>query len=193
MRRAGVLVVGALLAAACGRSPSPASSPAPPEPSPKTTPASPASLPGASCKDRGGGVAENIPDFVKVDVESKGGVDRVTFRFRPRDPGVAGPPSHFVKFVDQLSTGEEGARADVEGEAFVLVVFSAFGVDLSGEEPVQIYTGPTELSPGFGTVRELEQLGDFEATVTWGIGLSRKACFVVDARPDRLVLEFPAS
>jgi hypothetical protein len=119
-------------------------------------------------------------------------VDRVTFRFRPRDPGAAQPPSHYVKFADRLLTDAEGTPTDVEGEAFVLVVFSAFGVELSGEQPVPIYKGPKELRPGFGTVRELQQLGDFEATVTWGIGLSQEACFVIDARPDRLILEFPS-
>lgn len=193
MRPLTVMALVAIVAAGCGPPPPPASRPSPERPSPKPTATKPPSLPGASCRDRGGGSAGNIPDFVKVDVESRGGVERVTFRFRPRDPGVTRPPSHFVKFADTLTTGGEGAPAEVEGEAFVLVVFSAFGVDLSGEQPVQIYTGPTEFKPAFGTVRELEQLGDFEATVTWGIGLSGKACFVLDARPDRLILEFPSS
>ncbi|HEX2032301.1 MAG TPA: hypothetical protein VHL78_13060 [Actinomycetota bacterium] len=196
MRRPIALVLGLLLAAACGGEAPPASRGSPAEPSPgEPTPtrASPASLPGASCRGRGGGSPRNIPDFVNVDVERRAGVERVTFQFRPRDAGLSRPPSHFVKFAETLSTGGEGAPAEVEGQTFVVVVFSAFGVDLSGEQPVQIYTGPTELKPGFGTVLELEQLGDFEATVTWAIGLSRKACFVVDARPDRLVLEFPSS
>jgi hypothetical protein len=150
-----------------------------------------AKLQGASCKGRGGGSAQNIPDFVDVDVESGRGVDRVTFRFRP-NADVDAPLSHYVKFSDQVLTEGEGQPAEVEGKAFVVVVFGAFGVDLSGEEPVEIYTGPTEFTPGFDTVLEVEELGDFEATVTWAIGLARRACFRMQAEADRLILEFPS-
>ncbi len=150
-------------------------------------------LVGSSCQARGGGSAKNIPDFVGVDVDSGGGVERVTFRFRPRGPAKR-PPSHFIQFTKELTTGAEKPRpAKIEGEGFLQVVFSAFSVEISGEQPSPIYTGPTELRPGLSTVRELEQLGDFEATITWGIGLSRRACFLVDAGPDRLTLEFPSS
>jgi hypothetical protein len=188
------LVIVALVAAACGGEPRRAAGPgpqptSPPGESPEPSPA----LSGAKCRGRGGGSASNIPDFEAVEVESEGGVERVTFRFRPRDPSATRPPSHFVRFVGELNIDAEGGRADVEGKAFVLVVFSAFGVDLSGEEPVQIYTGPTELRPRLSTIRELQQVGDFEATVSWGIGLSRRACFVLEAEADRLVLEFPAT
>jgi hypothetical protein len=72
------------------------------------------------------------------------------------------------------------------------VVFGALGVDISGEEPVEIYTGPKEFSPRFGTLREVEQLGDFEATISWGIGLAAEECFVLDVGPDHLTLEFPS-
>ncbi|MGH2724325.1 MAG: AMIN-like domain-containing (lipo)protein [Actinomycetota bacterium] len=195
MRRAAILVVAVgLVAAACGREPAQTGGPGPqPTSSPDAPAEPPPALPEAKCGGRGGGSASNVPDFESVAVESKGGVERVTFRFRPRDPSVTRPPSHFVRFVGGLNTDAEGVPANLEGKAFVLVVFSAFGVDLSGEEPVQIYTGPTELKPGLTTIREVEQLGDFEATISWGIGLSRRACFVVEARADRLVLEFPTT
>jgi hypothetical protein len=136
-------------------------------------------------------VAENVPDFIGVGVKRTPKLERITFFFRPRDPAIDQAPSHFVRFVDTLNTDAEGAPADVEGEAFLLVVFSAFGVDLSGEEPVQIYKGPKELTPDLSTVVELEQVGDFEATISWGIGLSRRACYVLEAERDHLTLEFP--
>jgi hypothetical protein len=192
-----VLAAMSLATAACGGQPGPSArptSPSPTSPSPKPTGTKadePPALQGASCRKRGGGVAENVPDFIGVEIKTTPKMERVTFHFRPRDPGVRQPPSHFVRFVDTVNTDAEGVPADVEGEAFLLVVFSAFGVDLSGEEPVQIYTGPKELRPGLSTVRELEQVGDFEATVSWGIGLSRRACFGVEAEADHLTLEFP--
>ena len=188
------LVVAALLLSACGQPDTPggAPRPSPTSPSPTASP-TPTELPGASCDDRTEGTGRNLPDFVEVEVESRGGVDRVTFRFEPNRPKVKEPPYYVVRFQDELHTDPEGAPADIEGEAFVLVVFGALGVDISGEQPEEIYTGPTEFTPGFGTVREVEQLGDFEATVSWGIGLSARRCFVVDAGPDHLTLEFPSA
>jgi hypothetical protein len=193
MRRVAA-ILAALLAASCAQPQGPGGAPRPTPTSPSPT-ASPTQteLAGASCDDRTQGSGRNLPDFVGVEVESEGGVDRVTFEFEPNQPNVDRPPYYVVRFQDELHTDPEGAPADIEGEAFVLVVFGALGVDLSGEEPVEIYMGPTEFTPGFGTVREVEQLGDFEATVSWGIGLSSRECFVVDAAADHLTLEFPSS
>jgi hypothetical protein len=138
------------------------------------------------------GNPENTPDFVKVELASEGGVDRITFRFRRREGSPDVPPFHIVRFVDGLTTDPEGAVADVEGQAFVQVIFQAFGVDLQGEEPVEIYKGPKKFSPRFPTVLEVQELGDFEATISWGIGLSARACFVLDATPTSITLEFPS-
>jgi hypothetical protein len=194
MRRLWSLLWVLLLLAACGQeSPSGAPPPTTPETPDQTESPTPAELPGASCDDRTGGDARNLPDFVEVELESEGGVDRVTFEFEPNQPNVNQPPYHVVRFQDELHTDPEGAPADIEGEAFILVVFGALGVDLSGEEPEEIYTGPKEFTQGFGTVREVEELGDFEATITWGIGLSSEECFVLDAGPDHLTLEFPSA
>jgi hypothetical protein len=181
-----------LLLAACGQEPQGGAPPPTPETPDQTESPTPTELPGASCDDRTGGDARNLPDFVEVEVESEDGVDRVTFEFEPNS-NVKQPPYHVVRFQDELHTDPEGAPADIEGEAFILVVFGALGVDLSGEEPQEIYTGPKEFTPGFGTVREVEELGDFEATITWGIGLSSEECFVLDAGPDHLTLEFASA
>ena len=194
MRRLGALLCGVAVLAACAeRQGDGARPPSPPETPAETASPTPTELPGASCDDRSGGDGRNLPDFVAVEVESEGGVDRVKFVFEPNRPNAKRPPYHVVRFQDELHTDPQGAPADIEGEAFVLVVFGALGVDLSGEEPEEIYTGPEEFTPGFGTVREVEQLGDFEATISWGIGLSSEECFVVDAGPDHLTLEFPSA
>ncbi|HEV8572754.1 MAG TPA: hypothetical protein VGR49_06880 [Actinomycetota bacterium] len=190
MRRVALALLAVLVAGACRREPTsppragPAESPTP-SPTPKE-------LPGASCQERMAGDARNTPDFVAVDVESEGDVDRVTFTFRKRDGAPDVPPFHIVRFVDEPTTDPQGAPADIEGEAFVQIIFQAFGVDLSGEKPVEIYKGPKEFTPGFSTVLEVEELGDFEATISWGIGLSSRACFVLDATPTRITLEFPS-
>lgn len=197
MRRAMLLALGLALACAGGESGlSPGSTPSPTGTATETASPSPTATPDdledASCDDRQGGRSSNFPDFVEVRIESEGDTEKVEFRFEPEgDPTDA--PRFFVGFTDQLITDGEGAPVDVEGEAFVAISFMARGVDLSGEEFEPIYTGPTEFTPGLSTILEVEQTGDFEGMVSWGIGLSSRACFVVDARPDRIILEFPAT
>jgi hypothetical protein len=185
MRRVAAIVFVLVLLGACRER----------ERAPQTSPkpaGSPRELPGASCEDQEGGNSEIFPDFVKVDLESEGGVDRVTFQFRQTDPDATDPPLHFVRYVDELVTDGEGAPVEVEGKAFVAVSFMAVGVDLSGETPIEVYTGPDDFTPAFPTVRELKKTGDFEGVVSWGIGLARKACVVVEATPGALTLEFPS-
>jgi major membrane immunogen (membrane-anchored lipoprotein) len=186
MRRAVVLVLASLLLlGACRRADEPrAASPSPA--------GSPGQLPGASCEDQEGGNSQIFPDFVSVDLKSQGGIDRVTFRFRQTDPAASDPPLYFVRYVDQLVTDGEGAPVEVEGKSFVSVSFMAVGFDLSGETPIEVYTGPDEFTPRFPTVRQLKKTGDFEGVVSWGIGLAREACVVVEATDSELVLEFPS-
>jgi hypothetical protein len=189
-----VLVVAGLVASACAQR-QPVTPGATGSDSPAASPEteSPDDLPGASCKNVNAGNPSNFPDFVEVELESEGGVDRITFRFEPPAGAPDKPPWHFISFVDELITEGEGRPVDVEGEAFLLVSFQAIGVDLSGEQPVEVYTGPQEFTPRFGTLREAEELGDFEGQVSWGLGLARKACFVLEAEPDHLTLEFPSA
>jgi hypothetical protein len=186
MRRAAVLLMAPLLFLGSCRQ---ADEPRAGSPSPA---GSPRDLSGASCEDQEGGNSQIFPDFVSVDLESEGGVDRIAFGFRPTDPAATDPPLHFIQYVDQLVTDGEGAPVEVEGKAFVSVSFMAVGVDLSGETPVEVYTGPDEFTPGFHTVRQIKKTGDFEGVVSWGIGLARKACVLVTATDSELVLEFPS-
>lgn len=196
MRALGALLTAALLAAGCAENQQargPGIVPQSPDEVPATEPAPlPADLPGASCRNVNAGNPANFPDFVGVDVESVGGVDRITFRFRPAPDAPQDPPWHFVSFVEELVTEGEAKPVEVEGNAFLLVSFQAIGVDLSSEEPVEVYAGPKRLTPGFGTLKEAVHLGDFEGQVTWGLGLSDRACFVLDAAPDHLTLELPS-
>lgn len=189
-----MLVAGLLLAGCAQRQPTVTGQP-PQAESPAET-ESPTGSPDAqasTCETVNGGNPANLPRFTEVELESEDGVDRITFVFEPEASAPNRPPWHHISFVDELITDGEGAPVEVEGEAFLLVSFQAIGVDLSGEEFVEVYTGPKEFTPGYGTLKEAEHIGDFEAQVSWGLGLAERTCFVLEARRDRITLEFPAA
>lgn len=168
-------------------SPTPAADPAPasPEPEPKPT--------DLLCGDTEGGNWDTPGHLVDVIWERQPGVEgepeAVTFRFEPMT-AEPDPPKYFIAFTDQLVTDGEGAPVEVRGRVFVAVTFFATGVELSGEEIIEIYTGPKEILTEGPIVLELEQTGDFEGMGSWGIGLSEEACYTVDAGPDHLTITF---
>jgi hypothetical protein len=192
VRRVAMLLVAVAMVAACAQR-QPGGVAQPPEPTGATEPSpeQPGGGRDTTCETVNAGEPANFPRFVEVEVDSSGGADRITFRFEPDPSAPHKPPWHVVSFVDELITEGEGRPVEVEGEAFLLVSFQAMGVDLSTENPVEIYTGPKEFTPGFDTLKEAEWLGDFEGQVSWGLGLSRKSCFVLDASRDHITLEFP--
>ena len=156
---------------------------------PATTP-SPISLPGSSCEEQQGGSSENTPDFVAVRAEHEPGIDRVVFRFRLNQETTE-PPSFSVRFTDEF-IGPEGNPVHVDGTALVAVSFGALGVDLTSETPAPIYTGPKDLRPALPNLKQLKELEDFEATITWGLGLARRGCFRLRATATELAVEFPS-
>ena len=149
-------------------------------------------LENSTCENLTGGNPENFPPFVEVELEQKDETDAITFRFEPEAGAPDDAPLHFINFTDQLITDGEGRRVRAEGESFVVVSFQAVGVDLSGERPVEVYRGSKRFKPDYGVLREVVHLGDFEGQVSWGLGLSRDACFVLDAERDHITLEFPS-
>jgi hypothetical protein len=191
VRRHALLAAALLLPVACA---GPAEGPAGPAPRPGETQEpgaeQPQALPDSTCENTTGGNPENSPRFVEVELES-GQTDTITFRFEPEAGAPEDAPLHFINFSEQLITDGEGRPVKAAGEAFVVVSFQAVGVDLSGEEFVEVYTGPKRFEPGFGVLLEAVHLGDFEGQVSWGLGLSRESCFVLEAEPDHITLGFP--
>jgi hypothetical protein len=71
----------------------------------------------------------------------------------------------------------------------------ASGFDLSVPEGELVYTGPRRLEgadAGTSVVREIVRTGDFEAVLTWAVGLSDRVDFRVTTLdgPPRLVIDF---
>ena len=119
------------------------------------------------------------------------GYDRVVFEFRNALPGYR------VEYVNPpLYEDGSGDRVDVAGNAFVVVRMErASGFDLEAGEGELVYDGPRRLTgadAGTSTVREVVRTGDFEAVLTWAVGVADRAEFRVlklDG-PPRLVVDF---
>jgi hypothetical protein len=124
------------------------------------------------------------------DVQAKtvGDVDRVTFTFE-------GPlPGYRVGFVDRPITADgSGEEVTVDGDAVLQVHFEpASGFDLSGEGR-QVYKGPTELDLATRAIHDVVRQGDFEANLSWVIGLDARTPFRVrtESAPNRVIVEVP--
>ena len=127
----------------------------------------------------------------RVAVAGHDGYDRVVFQFRN------GLPGYLVEYVDPpLREDGSGNVVDLEGNAFLVVRMEpASGFDLSVPEGELIYTGPRRIAGEDTTVlREVVRTGDFEAVLTWAIGLDERVPFRVLTLDDpaRIVVDFAA-
>jgi hypothetical protein len=119
------------------------------------------------------------------------GFDRVVFEFRNHLPGFR------VAYVEPpLHEDGSGTKVDVAGGAFVMVrMETASGFDLGKPEGELVYEGPRRIAGsdrGTAIVREIVRTGDFEAVLSWAVGLENPSEFRVLtlAGPPRLVVDF---
>jgi hypothetical protein len=139
----------------------------------------------------GSATGSEIALLERVAVGRHEGYDRVVFQFKNTLPGYrvafAQPP---------LKEDGSGNLVKLEGNAFVVVrMEQASGFDLNTGEGVMVYKGPRRLegsAAGTSVVQELVRTGDFEAVLTWAIGLSDKVDFRVRTAtsPSRLIVDF---
>jgi hypothetical protein len=127
----------------------------------------------------------------RVAVGRHEGYDRVVFQFRNVVPGYR------VEYVQPpLKEDGSGNVVPVRGNAFVSVRMEpASGFDLTTGEGELVYKGPRRLSgatAGTSVVREVVRTGDFEAVLSWAIGLEGKVDFKVQTTesPARLIIDF---
>ena len=115
--------------------------------------------------------AEEVPNY-----------DRVVFEFdRPLPP-------YRIEYVKQLFGGGSGLPVPIAGRAIVQVEFRpAQAHDENGQQ-----TAPDHLKPKLPIVRELIATDDFEAVLTYGIGISGKSelRIITLDNPYRLVIDF---
>ena len=140
---------------------------------------------------KGDATASDTALLERIAVGRHEGYDRVVFQFRN------GLPGYHVQYVaGPLKEDGSGKRVTVQGNAIVMVRLEpASGFDLNTGEGVLVYKGPKQIdgsSAGASVVQQLVRTGDFEAVLSWAIGLSDQVDFRVTTAtsPDRLIVDF---
>jgi hypothetical protein len=184
--------------AGCGSSP-PSSTPPPPPSAGTTTVTAPATTTEPTDTLAGAGTspvvaaatAKGTSLLDRVAVGRHPGYDRVVFQFRTQ-----GLPGYRVEYVQPpLKEDGSGNPVDVAGNAFVVVRMEpASGFDVSSGEGELVYKGPKRLA-GASVVKDVVRTGDFEAVLSWAIGLEAKVPFRVTTAPSpsRLIVDFKSA
>jgi hypothetical protein len=137
--------------------------------------------------------AQEVAYLTDVRVAGHPGFDRVVLEL---DSDTV--PSYRVAYTDPpVRQAGSGNRVEIDGEAFVTIdLVPASGVDLRGSSPDPTYTGPDRIElTGGAAVQEVVQTGDFEAHLSWAVGLDERVPFAVTTLDDpaRLVVDFVPS
>ena len=95
-----------------------------------------------------------------------------------------------VRYVPVVREDASDRVVPLQGRAFLEIVIHGAAARYAAT-PITPYAGPSTLTPGYPTLRQVSISGDFEAVLSFGVGLSRTAGFRVQrlTAPDRLVLD----
>ena len=190
MKLAALLSLVALTVAACGGMKST------PHATPTTTAAG-----DATCAPFGGSTAAETSDLKpattlllsSLEVISEICADRIVFAFRPAGGDTPGYTVEYRPAAEAQTEDASGRHIPIAGNAFLVVRFEpAATADISGAQLERTYTGPRTITPrGLHFVRQVTKTGDFEAVLTWAIGLSQQRPFKVTSSgsPPRLTIE----
>ena len=113
------------------------------------------------------------------------GFDRVVFE-------LDGPvPGYRVQYVRTVLSDPAGAGVPVTGAAFLQVTLQQATLDDSAQGGDRGYTGPGDVPVGLEAVRQVVVSGDFEAVLSFGVGLAGRLPFTVSTLtdPSRIVLD----
>ena len=195
MARAALAIATVLLLAGCGGG---NGSEEPAEPSTTgtaTTTTAPDCPPvsGASTEKKERPAPASVPTIFLTDVQVEAAecADRVAFTFRDHAGAL---PGYTVSYEPESTAKIEdasGRRIEVAGTAFLVVrMMNVMTAEISGDKVTPTYTGPRRITPdGTRFVREVVKTGDFEAVVTWVVGLDGKRPFAATASGTELVVD----
>jgi hypothetical protein len=141
-----------------------------------------------TCQDAAGGTSTGPAmqlTAVRVAHQSAG-YDRIVFEFAA--PSGASPHMPVYTVSRQASSNfvkdPSGLPVTMQGSSGLRIVFH-------GASGSDTYNGSRDLTPNLPVIKEVEQLGDFEAVLSWGAGLSRASCIrtLELTNPTRLVID----
>ena len=178
--RIAAVAAATLLLAACGTGAQPAQDRPVSQPPAPTASEAPASEAPAS-EVTGSAVADPwVPDdgpggvLAAIYTEQFADHDRVVFHFHGRQA-----PSVTLAYADEIRADPSDRPVPLLGTTFVRVVFHGGRLDTLPIEndPTKVvrYAGPTTLTPRYQILQQLSAAGDFEAVLSFGLGLSGPA------------------
>ncbi|HEY8761062.1 MAG TPA: hypothetical protein VIP52_09155 [Candidatus Dormibacteraeota bacterium] len=177
---------GTLPGPAASASATPSSEPTPTAaPTAAPSPSATAVVVSAACATSSGGTASSMADVTFVRVGTTATYDRFVIEFDGPVPAYSVTPQGSSAFMQDAT----GQILQLQGSSGVkIVVHGASGTDLNGK---QTFTDSQDLKPNYPALKEARQVGDFERTFSWGLGLAQPACLHVTTLtgPDRLVVD----
>jgi hypothetical protein len=209
--RSWLVVLASLsLVSACARIESPSSSLSPSTPPPSTaasssavtspsasaptqtaTPSASSALPsGFSTQPQSGGSTPSPASLLRVIRTGRhGGFDRIVFEF-------AGPaPAYDVRYVRRVVEDPSGRPLTLDGNATLQVVLRGATLNTTPQVPdpssAESYKGPRRIQPDLQNVQEIALAGDFEAVLSFGVGVADRTPFRVTSRttPARVLID----
>jgi hypothetical protein len=124
-----------------------------------------------------------FPLLTTVRAAKHDGFDRIVFEFKGAIPGYR------VQYVKPpILADASGAPVSISGNAFLMVRFSTAAAH---DDNGKVTCETRELKPGFPALVETRQVGDFEAVLSWALGLGKEADFAVHElqNPSRVVID----
>ena len=124
-----------------------------------------------------------------VSITPAGCSDRISFTFSGRIPGYR---VEYRTAAQAQTEDASGRHVDIAGGSFLVVrLADAQTVRTHGDGSITpTYRGATRLPPnGAHHVREVVKTGDFEAVVTWVIGLDGKRPFAIETSGYKIVVD----
>lgn len=120
------------------------------------------------------GIREGTPPpigtLVDVRAAEHEGYDRIVFEFEGT------PPDYRVEYVENPTHCASGEPVDVQGNAVLAVSFDPADAHTEAGEPTLDFQS---ISPGLPSIVEAVQTCDFEAHLTWVVGLGAQVDFRV--------------
>jgi hypothetical protein len=135
------------------------------------------------------GPAADVPTLVDVRAGHRQGFDRIIFEF---EGGL--PASTSVEWVKRVTQDGSGRPVTIQGDAFLLVsLHGVLGHEMT--TPMETTYGPRARAFALPNVAHVVNAGDFEAVVSFGVGLMRQTRVLRTAQrhdPARFVVDVAA-